>query len=289
MHGTFIESTGAPHRQLRQAVLRNLACTSPASFLTSKTTQACQATTALSEILPSLHAVGAATLQCERPLQNDELVTLGQQLGSLLPETAAPIQPYVESGVILNLRSYHRDTTDLHLQPFAANYITLHTECSTRPLSNQPRYLLLACVTPPNPLDGGNTLIVSMDAVHQQLSARHSAALKRIHSARAPAAPSILHNNLGRPTFCFRDPESEAFPWRYEPQDPLLTPADIDEALTALLLAMYDSRALRRIPWQTGLIAIIDNTRFFHGRTALNFQHCHPPRHLQRLRILNAA
>jgi alpha-ketoglutarate-dependent taurine dioxygenase len=60
--------------------------------------------------------------------------------------------------------------------------------------------------------------------------------------------------------------------------------AEADDAIAALLAAMYRPETALGIRWQRGTLAVIDNTWFFHGRTAGRFS-AGARRHLQRIRV----
>jgi alpha-ketoglutarate-dependent taurine dioxygenase len=60
----------------------------------------------------------------------------------------------------------------------------------------------------------------------------------------------------------------------------------VDGALRDLLASMYAPGAASGVHWARGMVVIIDNTCFFHGRTAGRAAASSRRRHLSRLRIL---
>src|SRR5215468_6898860 len=61
-------------------------------------------------LLPALGRGGLAVLALDRPLDNTEFRALGAMLGTATPELDPAVQPFVEDGVVLNLRDVHGRT-----------------------------------------------------------------------------------------------------------------------------------------------------------------------------------
>jgi alpha-ketoglutarate-dependent taurine dioxygenase len=249
----------------------------------------------LMQIRESLNACGAIRILPQRILTNSELIRLGAALGELIPEQANSVQKYVEERFILNNRQDYAKTNETELQPFAENYITLHTEMSPLPPGEQPRYIVLMCVQAPQPDAGGQTLLVSMSRIYERLAPEEREILR--HTTYGPAvrgnrngaaldSPPFLYERDGRPVFSFRDFDQQLLPWRYFRATPNGTSIEkINDAIHSLLAAMYEPANASGIRWSKGAVWIMDNTRFFHGKTFCEADARHGKRWLKRLRI----
>src|SRR5205085_9044849 len=92
---------------------------------------------------------------------------------------------------------------------------------------------------------------------------------------RAGAPSAILRQVGTRPVFSFRDFMAQPLAWCHQPIDG--TGADtVDAAIRALLAAMYTPDGVVGVRWHRGLLVVIDNTFFFHGRTAGRVSATHP-------------
>ncbi|HUQ54088.1 TauD/TfdA family dioxygenase [Lentzea sp.] len=228
----------------------------------------------------SLRQHGAAVVELEGILSDDDFRAFGAHLGNAMPETDPAVQPFVTDGVILNLVTRHAHTADTSLQPFAENSLSLHAEGSGRTAGQQPRYIVLMCQDPGADPASAQTVLVPMSDVHQRLSPEHRAVLSRTRYAHLPAGETILRELDGRPVFAFRDFLHDKLEWVNEGDD---SDDAVDQALQALLAGMYTTGATG-VHWRRGLLVVIDNTYFFHGRTAGVSSPAHP-RHLKRLRL----
>ncbi|WP_437913608.1 TauD/TfdA family dioxygenase [Sorangium sp. So ce302] len=235
-------------------------------------------------LLRELGERGLVAVQLDEPLSNDRFTTLGSLLGTASPETDPAVLPYVERGVILNLVAEHGRTEDVSLQPFATNPLTLHSEGSGRRAEEQPRYIVLMCRDPGDEGTAAQTVLVPMAAVAEGLSPDALATLEQTRYRRSPDGPWIARRVDGRWVFSFRDFLSQPLEWTHAGHAPS---ADaINGALRDLLASMYAPGAAIRVHWTRGKLVIIDNTFFFHGRTAGRSAGSSRRRHLQRLRIL---
>lgn len=249
----------------------------------------------LAQIRESLKVCGAVRLLPQRILTNRELIRFGSALGQLIPEQADSVQKYVEERFILNNRQDYARTSEIELQPFAENYITLHTEMSPLPLDEQPRYIVLMCVQAPQPDAGGQTLLVSMSRIYERLTLEEREILR--HTTYGPAvranengamldSPPFLYEREGRPVFSFRDFDRQLLPWRYfqaTPND--ISVEKVNGAIRSLLTAMYQPVNANGIGWTGGAVWVLDNTCFFHGKTFCAADLQHGKRWLKRLRI----
>lgn len=227
---------------------------------------------------------GLALVALDEPLSNERFLVLGDLLGDALPETDPAVQPYVEDRVILNLRSEHGQTDDASLQPFATNFLTLHTESSGRRAEDQPRYIVLMCCDPGDAPTRALTVLVPMAAVDGRLTARDRAILARTYYARNADGPPILRERAGRSVFSFRDFRGQPLDWTYAGDD--ADEAEVNGAIAQLLAAMYASGAAFAVRWTPAMLVILDNTFFFHAKTAGAATPTGRARHLKRLRVL---
>lgn len=200
-----------------------------------------------------------------------------------MPETDAAVLPYVEHGIMLNLTADAGRTSDASLQPFATNFLTLHTEGSTRPADRQPRYIVLMCCEPGYGT-AARTVLVPMAEVRRRLSTRDADLLSRVRYRDAAAMPPLLRDVGGCPVFSFRDFHTQPLEWVLDGEE--AEAGEVDPALRRLLTAMYRPAGSRAVEWQRGMLLAVDNHRFFHGRTAGDGRVPETPRHLKRLRLL---
>lgn len=109
------------------------------------------------------------------------------------------------------------------------------------------------------------------------------------HLHGLPVTPPLASIAGERAVFSFRDMDHRGFPWRYEPAwDGAGAPA-VNGAIRALLEAMYDPATTGGIHWAQGDLVILDNHRWFHGRTATDQPPHDRPRHLEKVTIAAAA
>jgi alpha-ketoglutarate-dependent taurine dioxygenase len=228
-----------------------------------------------------LRAHGAAVVRLDRPLDAGEFLALGAALGTAQPERAPAVQPFVEAEVILNLVTTSPATVDADLQPFAANWLSLHTESSGSPVATQPRYIVLMCITPGDDPRCARTVLVPMSEVYRRLSAEDRAVLQAVRYDRGDPPP-ILRIEAGRPVFSIRDFQEDPLHWVHD--GPADDPGTVNAALTRLYTAMYDSPGFG-VRWDRALLVVIDNMVHFHGRTAGVAAPPGSTRHLKRLRI----
>lgn len=263
--GCFVESPEDPHVGLRSALL---AANAP-----------------LTEAHNGADSLGIQLADHAAPLADDEFLALGRGLGEPLREDDPAVQPFVRRNVILDLVSEYGQTDDVRLQPFGTNYITLHTESSARPLEQQPRFIVLMCIDPGERAADARTIVVPMERVAESLSAEQLDILMRTRYERSRPDAPLARAVDGRVVFAFRDFAGAPLKWAYAGGD--ASEEDVNSAIRALLGAMYAPDGALAVRWRAGLVATIDNTRCFHGRTAASDKPPERPRHLRRLRILD--
>lgn len=228
-------------------------------------------------------ANGLAVVRMLEPLPDEEFLALGKALGSAMPELDPATRAHTDRQVILNLRSQEGYTDDVTRQPFAANPLSLHSEGSGRALTDQPRYIVLMCVEPGQDKEAPRTVLVPMVRVTAQLSPDDRRLLAATSYRNGQAVPPIARPEAGSDVYSFRDYQGEPLDWVCTFGD--ATVAEVNGALGRLLTAMYAFDGASAVNWTRGLLVVIDNTRFFHGRTAGAVRPSARPRHLRRLRI----
>lgn len=278
MHGTFDPGALPALRDLRQGRLSQADWYAEPEFLPHLTM--------IADELPggtwrsALSACGAVKVHLDRGLTVEEFIAVGQSLGSLIPERAPAVQPFVEEGVVLNLRTDLAATRDVDRQPFAENYITLHTEGSLSALDLQPRYLVFLCLTPPEPGSGGQTLVLPVRSLVGRLPDRVVQVLLGTALA-GTAGVKVFRWEGDQMVLCFRDRGEAPIGWTASASDP----DQVNEALGSLLLAMYDAADLAGIHWTAPSLVVLDNTAVMHGRSQIRRAAGQPRRHIQRLRV----
>ncbi|SDG59533.1 Taurine catabolism dioxygenase TauD, TfdA family [Lentzea fradiae] len=277
--GVFAEQDHYTHVAARQALLDS-SRTLPEPLGGAVATAGGTPAEVAGVVRAALRQHGAAVVQLEELLSDDDFRAVGAHLGTAMPETDPAVQPFVTDGVVLNLVTRHSHTADTSLQPFAENSLSLHTEGSGRPAGQQPRHIVLMCQDPGANPASAQTVLVPMSGVRQQLSPEHEAVLSRTRYAHLPAGETILREHEGRAVFSFRDFLNDKLEWVNEGDD---SAEAVEQALQALLSGMYTAGAAG-VHWRRGLLVVVDNTYFFHGRTAGVSSPAHP-RHLKRLRL----
>jgi hypothetical protein len=281
MEGSFVEQPSHAHVRLRHELLDGGQVLPPPPSVSARSADFVDVVQGV--VLEGLRRQGLAVIQWDEPLSNDQFLSLGSLLGTPIPETDLAVMPYVERGVILNLVSAHERTADVSLQPFATNYLTLHTESSGRPADQQPRYIVLLCDDPGDSATSAQTVLVPMAKVERLLSPARLARLRRTRYRNTPGSPPIVRELDGRLVFSFRDFVGDTLEWATAGDD--AGPGDVNDAFAGLLASMYGTPAMG-VHWTSRLLVVIDNTFFFHGRTA-GAGGVNPARrrHLRRLRI----
>lgn len=279
--GTFVERMDDPHIALRSALLDGRLL--PPPRIDARSVSVADGVAAVESTLRSqLDRCGLGLVTLDEPLASADLIALGERLGQLVPETDPAVQRNVESGRILHLISADGNTAEQSRQPFATGSLSLHSEGSGRPVSDQPRYILLTCLHPGDDENAAQTVLVPFAAVDAGLRAADREILDHLRYDR-PDMPTVRRMVDGRPVFSFRDFRDDALDWVCDPDQG--GPEKVRGALAGLLQAMYDEAGARAIRWRTGLLAVIDNTWWFHGRSAAPYLRSTRHRHLKRLRI----
>ncbi|MGW1061772.1 TauD/TfdA family dioxygenase [Micromonospora rubida] len=226
------------------------------------------------------HGLGLVDLG--EPMTSAHLLELGHRFGEIMPETDPAVQPNVEDGRILHLISAEGDTADATRQPFATSALSLHTEGSGRPADGQPRYIVLMCLHAGDDENAAQTVLVPFAGVDERLRQTDREILAHVRYDR-PGVPPIRRRVDGRPVFSFRDFQAETLRWVSDTDQ--FDAVAVRDALAALLAEMYGGGAARGLQWRRGLLAVLDNTYAFHGRSAAPFHGSTRHRHLKRLRI----
>jgi hypothetical protein len=226
------------------------------------------------------HGLGLVAL--DEPLASPELLALAARLGRIMPEADPAVQPNVEGGQILHLISAEGNTADVSRQPFASGPLSLHTEGSGRPTSGQPRYIMLMCLHSGDDENAAQTVLKPFTSVDARLRPVEREILGHIRYDR-PGVPTVRRMDNGRAIYSFRDFRSDALNWVCDTDR--FGPEEVRGALAALLEAMYAEAGAQALHWSRGMLAIIDNTSSFHGRSAAPFAGSTRHRNLKRIRI----
>lgn len=280
MNGEFRQHNDHPYRRRRQALLTGRGALR--SRATGDRQSADHVAVLASTAKAQLRSDGLCLIDLERPMDDDDLLAFGARLGRIQPERSPDVQPYVSRGVILNLTTMFTPTIVAARQPFASNWLTLHSESSAAPVAAQPRYIVLMCQNEGRP-PTAKTVLVSMAEVYGRLSGPERALLADLRYAGVEDGAPLLRDEEGRPVFSIRDYQDDVLRWTYVGDDAIST-ADVDAVFMRIYDVMYSAAALG-LSWHTGLLAVIDNTVFFHGRTATAAPGKGSHRHLKRLRI----
>lgn len=222
---------------------------------------------------------GLGWIQFAEPLADADFAELGRRFGHLMVEDAPDVQPFVTDQVILNLRQSQLSGR-VEEAPFEAKELLLHTEGSRRPAAQQPRFIVLYCVDAGSD-HGSQTVLIPFADVLDRLDVATRELLQVTHDARADQTPHVLEPWGQGLAFSFRDLGDETYLWE-TPH----SPDDAQAALDDILQTCYSTGEVYGSHWSPGMLMVIDNRRWFHGRTWSRPAEGSPvPRHLKRLRI----
>lgn len=293
VQGTFVERNSDPHVTLRDCLLNSGRRLRPPREAVPQVPPVAPGEL-VAEAVRQLHSDGLFLGALDTIPADDDFIALGRTLGEPIPETDPAVQDHVSREVLLNLVSVHPETDDASLQPFATGALTLHSEGSGRPVAGQPRYIVLMCCEPGKPavaaggreLVPAQTVVVPMADVHEALTPAERDILRGTRYRTGQAVPTVLREVDGRPVFSFRDFGNAQLHWVSDARG--ATESHVNDAFRALLAAMYALEPAGAVHWAHGTVAVIDNTRFFHGRTSGAAHQPGSRRHLKRLRIMTA-
>jgi hypothetical protein len=281
MTGSFAQRADHPYIQVRDELLENSLVLAPPDIPSTEPVTWSQEVAAA--LLREVQCDGLGIVTLSEPLCDDDFIALGKRLGVIGAETDPAVQPYVDRGVILNLTSGLPRTADVSLQPFSAAPLTLHSEGSGRPLAQQPRYIVLMCCEPGDAAAAAQTVLVPMAAVAHEIGEAAFRILEHTRYYGRRGVPTVARRVDSRPVFSFRDFQYDPLDWQCDATG--LVQADVNDAFCSLLTAIYSPGLATGLTWKRGRLAVVDNTFFFHGRTAGRFGPS-ARRHLRRLRIL---
>lgn len=284
VEGVFVERSTDQHIRLKEHLLESGTILPPLQQNAIRVRNADFPDAVVDRILNELQATGLVLLQLDEPAINDQFIMLGAVLGTAMPETDPTVKPYVEREVILNLISDYGHTSDVSLQPFATNSLTLHTESSGRRAEEQPRYIVLMCCEPGNDTTVAQTVLIPMTSVEKRLTESEINILSQTRYRNSHHGPWLVRNIGERRVFSFRDFHTQPLEWTYSGQAKSID--TVNAAISDLLTSMYAPDTATSVRWARGMIVIIDNTFFFHGRTAGSAMASTGRRHLKRLRIM---
>jgi Taurine catabolism dioxygenase TauD, TfdA family len=286
MIGIFVERDEADYAVRRQAVLKRREWYPSPDRTDAQTISDGDVLGCSAYVRTALRASGLAWIELDRALTNKELVELAKALGRPLKQPNPRTQPWVDEGVILNLRADHEETNDLEWGLlFSKNYVMLHTELAARPVKDQPQYIIFHCIEPPQQDAGGQTILISMENIRSALSRRQASIMRQTHHARYADVPRFLRCCGVKEIFAFKDLGGQDLVWRYEGDDRTVTSQEVNAAIAALLSSLYQPSGIIGFHWKRWALGIFDNTRYFHGRTFIHGPSEGPARHLRRVRI----
>lgn len=280
MLGRFIELNDHPHIALRADLLRSreLPVLAPPEQELDIGTAA-----ATEEVLQQLSASeGCGLFKLASRPPNAGLIDFGKQLGQPMEERSSDVAEFVEQRVLLNVVDRFDAAAPVALQPFSSAALTLHSESSGNPLAWQPRFILLHCVDPGAGVGQAATVLVSMRAVAAALNDAELGLLSQTRYQRCEEGPNIARQGPHGWIFSFRDFGTEPLDWACA--DRAADPDQVNAAIAALLAALYSAESCA-LEWQPGLMVVIDNQRWFHGRR-YSSRRGGDGRWLQRLRIM---
>jgi Taurine catabolism dioxygenase TauD, TfdA family len=224
---------------------------------------------------------GLVSIALNEPLPTPQFADFAGQLGAAVPERDPVTAPFVENDIVLNLITRYRATDDVSLQPFSTGFLTLHSESSGRSVSDQPRYIVLMCCEPGDASVAARTMLVSMRDVEAALEPEILLTLSSTRYRGSPDAPTIVRRDHSRYVFSFRDFWRQPLEWSHWGH--ATEAATVNYAIRGLLTGLYGA-PIQAIDWTRGLMVIIDNQRYFHGKSEARGVSSRP-RHLKRLRI----
>lgn len=230
---------------------------------------------------------GLLILQLDQLLSNENFIKIFSKLGTLIPEHPldAVVKQRTEQKYILNILTNSKKD-DINSQPFTVKHLTLHTECSRRKIEDQPKYLVFMCCES-GLLSSAQTLLIKMQSIYNQLTEKDRYILERTSYQTNLQAPPILRKDKqNRNVFSFRDFYPNSLHWSFEDDKHSYTKKDVNEAIMNLLLSLYTPLHCSGITWKKGMIVVIDNTFFFHGKSNSKQIDLVHTRHLKRLRII---
>jgi alpha-ketoglutarate-dependent taurine dioxygenase len=222
----------------------------------------------------------------DKPLSNAEYIEFMSQLGTPLAEKDAKIGEFIEDKYVLNLLTKFDKNADVNDQPFSTTGLTFHMEKSFSPLTEQPNYLALMSIIPPNEDNGGQTIFYKMSDFKQYFSQEELDLMKTIY----PTSEKL--NIVSANALYTYDPkrEMEYFSLRdlgeYE-KDWTAKGLDSTQALKDLAKkikeCLYKYEHIFAFDWQPNYLYVFDNKMVFHARTE---QKNISSRHLKRVRVV---
>lgn len=228
------------------------------------------------ELRARLGESGVAHVELDGQLPADRFIALAAAFGDPQPETSAEVARFVDDGIVLNLSPALEWSSDGAFEPFSWSAVRLHSEGSTRPTAQQPRYIMLHCVEPGSPTTGDQTILISMADVCARLTDEQAAILSTVRLGSSDDAAPLMR--ASPPVLCFRDFGGAEIRWTCA--QPSASPRQVVHSIVALAIAMYTAPCYG-VHWTRHALTVIDNHRFFHGRTRGAGVH----RHLRRIRI----
>ena len=219
-------------------------------------------------LLAGLDKTGIVLLSDIEPDSPDELLRVGQMLGSI----NVGIDEELLGPVVMHLRYSSDNAQKNHLPAyFTSDFFPLHTDVSYVP--DPPRFMLLHCVHP-DPEGGGVSILADCNKALSLL-------------------PDSDYDMIGQQVFSFlyppNCPEGQSKPyaisgkklWRYT-HSSMCFPEEATSAVERFNQGLSDVSI--RLLLERGDLLILDNHRVVHGRTAYKQGHHElQGRHIMRL------
>ncbi len=283
IEGVFVEQPGDLHVRLRSELFER----GPRHLPDTSVRTRAHAVGAVGEVtarLDELRARGLIVVELDEPLSNAAFVAVGSLLGDPRRHPPIPGKQYTDDDLILNLVSERGHTSVPSQQVFSTTYLTLHTEGSTRPREWQPRFIALMCCDAGDDSSEAATVLVPMAAVRDQLDATTLDVLMETRYRNNDLGAPIARRVEGRCVFSFKDFLDQPLEWVHT--GGAAGAAHVNECIRALLCAMLAPAVATSIRWGRGVLAIFDNTFFFHGRTAGGAAQPTRPRHMKHMQMI---
>jgi hypothetical protein len=276
--GGVFRSTSPALRAQRDAVLATSRWLEPPALATA--IQFTRVLDAPAYAAAQLDAIGLATVRFAQVLSSLELLRFAGCFGEPMPEASPHASAHAEQDAVLNLVPTEAgEVVSTDGEPFSMRPIRMHSEASRAPPDAQPTHLVFQCVRPAGDGCGGQTLIRAMSDVAARLDDGARTALEHTRYAGAAGTGAILTGAR----FAFRDFGSDELAWIYDGAPRADAAGEVNAAFEALTHALYDP-PIFGLPAAPALVVVLDNRRWFHGRTAIRAGG--GGRHLQRVRVI---
>ena len=152
---------------------------------------------------------GLAIIDSGETLTGDLMERVSCHLGELMVARRPSVKDIAHNGTIIPIGNLKPSEFDNTQQVFSREGMGLHTDESGLPANMQPSYFLLGCVTPPNAIEGGDTVITLNQPILDALSPEQQEILTHTRQRfprdgnRISQTP-FLSNHNGKPCFSIK-------------------------------------------------------------------------------------